>query len=250
MNYDETNIPEHYNCARDHGPAFLAQWMNVVASHVEGMRIGKVLDLGCGTGRFSQGLAERFGADVIGLDPSRKMLHQAMINRSVRRVCYAIGTGEAIPLRDESVDLIFISMAFHHFNDPPAVAHECQRVLRQDGRLCLRTGSAEKIAEYPYVPFFPKSCDLLAERLPSLTFQRQTFEKGGFKTLASEVVVQQIATDYAAYADKMALKADSILISLDDNDFDVGMQALRSAAAMAPPRTVTEPIDFVVFNKG
>jgi len=100
------------------------------------------------------------------------------------------------------------------------------------------------------MPFFPKVRDLLEERLPSLTFQRQTFEKGGFETLTCEVVVQQIAADYAAYADKVALKTDSIVIQLDDKDFDVGMNALRSAAAMAPPRPVTEPIDFVVFGKG
>lgn len=250
VNYDETSIPENYNRARDHGSTFLAQWMKVVASHVVGLEITRVLDLGCGTGRFSQGLAEHFRAHVIGIDASRKMLHEAMINRSGRRVCYAIGAAEAIPLADECVDLVFISMVFHHFNNPRAVAQECHRVLRNNGRLCLRTGSLEKIAEYPYMPFFPKVRDLLEERLPSLTFQRQTFEKGGFETLTCEVVVQQIAADYAAYADKVALKADSILIQLDDKDFDVGMNALRSAAAMAPPRPVTEPIDFVVFGKG
>lgn len=34
MDYDKTNIPEMYNRGRDHGPAFLLQWMRVVASHV------------------------------------------------------------------------------------------------------------------------------------------------------------------------------------------------------------------------
>jgi SAM-dependent methyltransferase len=250
VNYDETSIPENYNRARDHGPAFLAQWMNVVASHVDGLDIARILDLGCGTGRFSRGLAEQFTAEVIGIDPSRKMLHEAMINRSARKVHCAISTGEAIPLGDKSVDLIFISMAFHHFNDPPAVARECQRVLRNSGRLCLRTGSLDKIEEYPYMPFFPKARCLLAQRLPSLSFQRHTFEKAGFRTLACEVVVQEIAPDYFAYADKIALKADSILVRLNDNDFDTGMRALHSAAVTMPRQAVTEPIDFVVFGKG
>src|SRR5690242_7876234 len=124
VNYDETNIPENYNRARDHGPAFLAQWMNVVASHVEGMEITRILDLACGTGRFSRGFPERFGAVVIGIDPSTKMLRDAAMNQSAPNLCYAIGTAEAIPLADESIDLIFISMAFHHFDDPETVANE------------------------------------------------------------------------------------------------------------------------------
>ncbi len=249
MNYDETYIAENYNRARDHGPAFLAQWMNVVASRVHGLNIRRILDLACGTGRFSRSLAEQFGATVIGIDPSRKMLQEARMTRRARNISYAMATAEAIPLGEESVDLIFISMAFHHFNEPSVVADECWRVLRHNGRLCLRTGTLEKVDEYPYMPFFPKARDLLAEHLPSLAFQRKAFEAGGFKTLSTEVVVQQIAADYADYANKIALKADSILIRLDDKDFAAGMEALHAAAARMPPEPVTEPIDFLVFAK-
>lgn len=71
---------------------------------------------------------------------------------------------------------------------------------------------------YPYVPFFPASQALLEQRLPSLSFQREAFEAAGFRTLSCEVVTQQIAADYSAYAGKLAVKADSILASLDDRD--------------------------------
>jgi len=37
----------------------------------------RILDLGCGTGRFSAALRARFEAEVIGIDPSKKMLEQA-----------------------------------------------------------------------------------------------------------------------------------------------------------------------------
>jgi hypothetical protein len=38
MDYDQTKIPEMYNRGRDHGPAFLDQWMRVVAGHVLDLR--------------------------------------------------------------------------------------------------------------------------------------------------------------------------------------------------------------------
>src|SRR6266850_2451798 len=98
MDYDKTKIPEVYNQGRDHGPAFLDQWMRVVAGEVGRANIYDILDLGCGTGRFSSGLATHFKANLIGIDPSMKMLQQAANSRSNNGVVYVSGLGEAIPL--------------------------------------------------------------------------------------------------------------------------------------------------------
>jgi hypothetical protein len=64
--------------------------------------------------------------------------------------------------------------------------------------------------------------------------------------VSREIVTQEIAPNYFVYADKLATKSDSILVSLDDRDFDDGLRAVR-AAAEAAPRPVIEPIDFLVF---
>jgi ubiquinone/menaquinone biosynthesis C-methylase UbiE len=250
MNYDHTNIPQVYNQGRDHGPAFLDRWMRIIAGHAGRAGIYDILDLGCGTGRFSNGLAMQFKANLIGIDPSMKMLQQAVKNRAANNsVAYAAGVAEAIPLPAASVDLIFISMIFHHLRDPRAAAEECSRVLRSHGRLFLRTGCFEKIPIYPYVPFFPSSRGLLEQRLPSLQHQREVFEAASFETVAYDVVVQEVAPDYLAYSEKLALKADSIIASLDDKEFEAGLQTLRSHAATTPPHPVMEPIDLLVFRK-
>jgi ubiquinone/menaquinone biosynthesis C-methylase UbiE len=223
--------------------------MGVIAGRVSPAEIRDILDLGCGTGRFSNALASRFQSNLIGIDPSLKMLRQALNNRASRRVVYAAGSAEAIPLPAKSVDMIFISMVFHHFGDPRAAAEECGRALRSGGRLCLRTASREKISMYPYAPFFPASRSLLEQRLPSLAFQQEIFEAASFQTLSYEVVTQEIAPDYSSYADKLSVKADSILASLDEKDFAAGLEALRAHASATSPRAVTEPIDFFVFAK-
>jgi ubiquinone/menaquinone biosynthesis C-methylase UbiE len=249
MDYDKTDIPANYDRARDHGPAFLRHWMQILANHVEPDSVTNILDLGCGTGRFSNSLAERFRAGVIGIDPSTKMLREARNRPGVERVSYLVGAAEALPLAAESVDFIFISMVFHHFGNSKTAVQECRRVLRPDGRVCLRTGSSDKIDQYPYAPFFPGTRSLLEARLPSLTVQQRAFDEAGFQTVSSNVVVQEIAPDYFAYADKLAVKADSILIRLNDSEFDSGMKALRSFAATTTARPITEPIDLLVFRK-
>jgi ubiquinone/menaquinone biosynthesis C-methylase UbiE len=246
MDYDKTEMPKTYAQGRNLAPAVLQLWMDVVAAHVDAGQVRSILDLGCGTGRFSGALSGRFGADVIGIDPSRKMLGEARRNQDRSRVFYACGSAEALPLDANSVDAIFISMAFHHFTDPMMAARECRRVLRNRGRLCLRTGTLDKISRYPYVPYFPGSRALLEERLPSLKAQCETFKATSFEIVFCGDVVQQIASDYREYAEKLALRADSILVSLEDEEFEAGIAAIRAEKANGP---IMEPIDFVVFEK-
>jgi len=245
VNYDKTDIARTYQRARDHGPDFLRQWMDEVKRHLEGHDVQAILDLGCGTGRFSEGLATRLDANVIGIDPSIKMLQEAKKNLTHSQVFLSRGSAEALPLPPNSIDVIFMSMVFHHFTNPDLAALECRRVLRENGRVFLRTGSREKIPVYPYVPYFPTSRTLLEQRLPSLEFQCEVFEKASFRILFSGSVTQQIASDYQEYADKIALRADSILVTLDDDEFDAGVQAIRSTAAAGP---IVEKIDLVVFG--
>jgi ubiquinone/menaquinone biosynthesis C-methylase UbiE len=248
MDYDTTDIPAAYDRGRDHGPEVLGLWMNLVSSYVEKRSIKTILDLGCGTGRFSEALAARFDAKVVGIDPSRKMLHQARRKQRDPRVRYERGVGEAIPLPDDSVDLIFMSMVFHHFDNPTLAARECRRVLRDDAIAFLRAGSSERISSYPYVDFFPGSRSILEEYLPATTRMREVFDSAGFCTVTSDVVTQVIAPNYQAYAEKLSAGADSILARLSPSEFEAGLEAIRSHAARIGSQPVCEPIDMLIFR--
>ena len=249
--YDLTDIPAAYDRARDHGPEVLDLWMRTVAEHLEGRsitRITRILDLGCGTGRFSEGLAARFNADVIGLDPSLKMLQLAREKQRDPRVRYELGRAEAIPLPPESVDLDFMSMSLHHFADPTAAARECRRVLSKTGSVVIRTGTREQIPSYPYVPFFASTRLLLEEILPGRADVQATFAAAGLHLVASKIVTQTIAADWLAYAEKLAAGGDSVLARLSRQDFEAGLAAVRRYAVAEGRRPVVEPIDFFVLS--
>jgi ubiquinone/menaquinone biosynthesis C-methylase UbiE len=247
LNYDATTIPDGYNKARDHGPEFLELWMNTLDAWMAGLHVRDILDLGCGTGRFSQALAARFKARVIGFDPSTKMLSQARDRRSEATV-YANATAESLPLHADSVDVVFLSMVFHHFTDRARAAAECHRVLRKGGRVFLRTASSDRISSYPYVPFFPTSRSVLEQRLPSIAVQSEVFQSAGLDRIATTLVVQQIAENYAAYADKLAAGGDSVLASLAPAEFAAGLRSLREAE-VGMSAAVVEPIDLLIFEK-
>ena len=244
--YDLTEIPAAYDRARDHGPAVLDLWMGTVAGHLEERGVSRILDLGCGTGRFSEALAARFDAEVIGLDPSSKMLEIARGKQRDPRVRYELGRAEAIPLAAQSVDLIFMSMSLHHFADPIAAARECRRVLSVTGTVVIRTATREQIASYPYTPFFPSSVLLMEETLPGRADVRATFAAAGLEVVAWKLVAQTIAPDWMAYADKLAAGGDSVLARLSREDFESGIARVREYALADGRRPVVELIDLLV----
>jgi ubiquinone/menaquinone biosynthesis C-methylase UbiE len=248
MDYDATDIPVAYDRGRDHGPEVLQLWMDVVSTYVERQHIQTILDLGCGTGRFSEALASHFNGQVVGIDPSTKMLDQARTKLRTHRVRYEPGRGEAIPLGNDSVDLIFTSMTFHHFDDPMLTARECRRVLRDGAVAFLRTGIRDRISSYPYVEFFPASRPILEDILPTAAHVCEVFESAGFSTIDTDLITQQIAPDYFAYAEKIAAGADSVLARLSPSDFQAGMEALQAYATVVGDKPVTEPIDVFVFR--
>jgi ubiquinone/menaquinone biosynthesis C-methylase UbiE len=245
VNYDLTSIPAAYDRGRDHGPQFVELWMNVLASTLGADRVNTILDLGCGTGRFSEGLARRFDACVVGIDPSAKMLAQARDKRRLPRVHYQRGSAEAIPLVSGAADVIFMSMCFHHFGDPDRAARECRRVLRPGGTVMVRNGTRDQMSSYPYVPFFPQTRSILEDVLPSVAGLRRVFESAGFRCLASHVVTQVIAPDWRAYADKLAAGSDSVLARLADDELAAGIEVIRNHSGSGP---IVEPIDVLFFR--
>lgn len=246
--YDRTEIPAAYDHARDHGPEVLDLWTRTVEVLLDGRSITRILDLGCGTGRFSEGLAARFDAEVIGLDPSSKMLEIARRKQRDPRVRYEIGRAEAIPLANESVDLIFMSMSLHHFADRTAAARECRRVLSPAGSVMIRTATREQIASYPYSPFFPASIPLMEETLPSHDDVRATFAAAGLEVVDWKLVTQTIAPDWTTYAEKLAAGGDSILVRLSREDFEAGLAAIRRYGVAEGGEPVMEHIDLFVLS--
>ena len=94
------------------------------------------LDLGSGTGYFSRALGERFAdAEGVALDIAEGMLRHARPLAGARH--FVVGDAEHLPLRDESCDLLFSSLALQWCGDFSAVLREARRVLRPGGVLAF-----------------------------------------------------------------------------------------------------------------
>ena len=99
----------------------------------ERLHLGRVLDLGAGTGKLTRQLVA-LGADVVAVEPGDEM--RAVLAKAVPGVDVRAGSAEAIPLEDASVDAITVAQAFHWFRVDEALA-EMHRVLRNGGSFAL-----------------------------------------------------------------------------------------------------------------
>jgi ubiquinone/menaquinone biosynthesis C-methylase UbiE len=125
-----TAAAEAYERARPGYPEEAVAWV------AERLGIGPgrdVLDLAAGTGKLTRQLVP-LGARVIAVEPIDAMRQQ--LERAVPGVEALVGTAEAIPLPDASVDAVTCAQAFHWFRPDEAV-REIRRVLRPGGGLAL-----------------------------------------------------------------------------------------------------------------
>ena len=100
-----------------------------------------VLDLAAGLGTSAFFVAQRFGAQVDGIDYSADVVAEARKRTEERgvadRVRFRQGDAECLPFADESFDAVYCECAFCTFPDKPAAAAEIARVLRRGGRVGL-----------------------------------------------------------------------------------------------------------------
>jgi SAM-dependent methyltransferase len=99
----------------------------------DGVRV--VLDVGCGTCRYTRELARGLAATVVALDTAPLLLARARddVPPNVR---LAAADVEALPVPDASCDAVVGNAVLHHLRLERAVP-ELVRVLRPGGRFCF-----------------------------------------------------------------------------------------------------------------
>lgn len=99
---------------------------------IEGLR---VLDAGCGTGRYSRVLVTRGPRSIVAIDRSAAMLAHAWECGAA----YVLGDIRALPLADASVDVIVSGLLLPDVEDLGLVVREWARVLAPGGTVVSST---------------------------------------------------------------------------------------------------------------
>lgn len=247
--YREEVVARRYDSARNLPAETMSLWMETLKSFIPARAIHRVLDLGCGTGRFTQTLAETFGCVAVGVEPSTAMLEVAS-SKADPDVEWKEGSADNIPLEDQSVDLVFMSQVFHHLPNPQQALVEISRVLSPAGYLFLRNGTREHNHELEWLRFFPTAYHIEEQRTPYASEVAQTITAGNFVSISHQTLRQLFASSYADYFNKISCRGLSALISISDEEFQEGLEKFKNWVDQQAINTaVYEPIDVFIFQK-
>jgi SAM-dependent methyltransferase len=119
--------------------------------------VGRVVDLGAGTGALARLLIDR-AEDIVAVEPDDRM--RSVLTREVPGVRAVVGRGESMPVPDGCVDAVLASSSWH-WMDPIPTLHEVGRVLVPGGILGVVWSGPDLEG-----PFLVQARALLTERSP------------------------------------------------------------------------------------
>ena len=94
-----------------------------------------VLDVACGNGYLLGELSKKARVNAFGVDIAENMIASA---RERYPACtFTVGPCAPLGFENECMDVITVSCAFHHFENPQTFADECLRVLKVNGKVFI-----------------------------------------------------------------------------------------------------------------
>ena len=117
-------VASHYERYRPGPPVAAVDW--ILPTHV-----GRVVDLGAGTGALTRLLVGR-ADEVVAIEPDDRM--RSVLTEEVAGVRAVMGRGESMPIPDSDADAVLASSSWH-WMDPIPTLNEVGRILVPGGIL-------------------------------------------------------------------------------------------------------------------
>ncbi len=117
---------------------------------LNGQTKGRLLDVGCGDGRFLAKM-KNLGWEVVGVEPDA---HAAKVARDRFALEVHEGTPETMGSLDNAFDVVTVSHVIEHVLDPTSTLRACRRVLRPSGKVVVITPNIQSLGHR----VFGKAC--------------------------------------------------------------------------------------------
>jgi SAM-dependent methyltransferase len=197
-----------------------ANWWQVfdAAVRLGELRGARVLEVGCGTGRFTHALEERELARAWAIDVSPAMVARARALGVNARVARA----ESLPFKRGWFDAVVMRMVLHLLDRGRAL-EEATRVLGPSGRLVVATEDPASFDDVWFAAYFPSVPDVDRARFPDEQTLRSELETAGLPHVRVERLAQQRAISREQALDVIRSRAYSTFELLPPDEYRDGL---------------------------
>jgi ubiquinone/menaquinone biosynthesis C-methylase UbiE len=244
---DYERIAARYDAGRALSLTSIDGWRTILSPYIAVSKL-PVLDLGSGTGLWSEALATWFDVSMVGVEPSYAMRRTAAAKDHPSSVSLVGGDAERIPLRDRSCGCAWLSTVVHHIPDLRASARELRRVLHDRGPVLIRNSFGDRLENITWLRYFPAARSLAARRWPTVEATADAFASEGFVVEALHSIPEHVANDLSAYYNRIRVRANSTLTLISDTDFEEGLAALERDADRNDAEGVVDYRDLLVLR--
>jgi SAM-dependent methyltransferase len=187
---------------------------------VEGDLAGRrVLEVGCGTGRFLAALEGR--AKAWGVDPSPEMLEVA--RGRVQGSGLKLGSAEELPFKDGWFERAVMWLVVHLVDRPRAFA-ELHRVLSPGGRIAIATFDPVHFDEFWLNALFPSLEAIDRARFPTAEVLETELTAADFGDVRLTRLSQESSIDREGALERIRGKHISTFDLLDDDEYAAGLE--------------------------
>lgn len=171
----------------------------------------RVLEIGCGTGIISLGIAGQAG-QVVCVDISREMIARAKQKAAVQgaaNLTFRVFDGYALPFEDGGYDLVLMFNILHVVKEPQRLLAEAHRLLTPDGWLVTATDCyAEPVPVHYRLGLTAQKLLKLFRMVPYISYfhiadLRRLFDQAGF-SIREEASLHPAPVNYYLAAQKAA----------------------------------------------
>lgn len=111
-------------------------------SHYKDPAKSRILDIGCGNGRFGI-LLNKYVKTYNGIDPDKGYIKRAKEEaKEIKNIKYQVGKGEDFPLKSK-FDVVMYSFSWHFIEDHEKALEELDRVTNKDSLIVIFEPSEE-----------------------------------------------------------------------------------------------------------
>lgn len=223
---DYSKIAKVYDDARPLSEKNINIWLKLISEKINIQGDITLLDLGCGTGRFTIPIATQLGYSVTGADASKDMVIKASVKKDAERAMWDVQDASSLTYSDDSFDAVFMSHLLHHIDAPLKVLGECYRVLKPGGVLLNRYGALEDFNDPEHV-FFSEVIEIDKERCATKSQMENWFTMTGFSRVSSKTITQQTYQKAEERFEAVKLKSTSVLTLISKASYEKGLETFQ-----------------------